>query len=89
MHSAVFQTCGCHDVTSRGYSGGETAVLLSKAETGSLGKIWKESICKDTRPAPLASSSGLILGRLLHLKDVSSKCTVRIQFLVMKMCKVH
>lgn len=32
MHPAVFQTSACHDVTSRGYSGGETAVLLSKAD---------------------------------------------------------
>lgn len=60
-------------VANRGYSGGETAVPLSKAETANLGKIWKESLCKDTRPAPLASSSGLILGRLCHLEGVRFK----------------
>lgn len=32
MHAAVFQTCACHDVASRDHSGGETAVLLSKAD---------------------------------------------------------
>lgn len=73
MHPAVFQTCACLDVTSRSYSGGETSVLLSKAETANLGKIWKGSICKDTRSAPLDSSSGLILGRLFHLKGVRFK----------------
>lgn len=53
LHPAVFQICTCHGVTSRSYSGGETAVLLFKAETASLGEVWKGSICKDSRPAPL------------------------------------
>lgn len=73
LHPAVFQTCACHDVTSRGYSGGETAVLLSKAETANLGNIWKGSIYKGTRSAPLASSCGLILGKLFHLQGVRLK----------------
>lgn len=73
LHPAVFQTCACHDVTSRSYSGGETAVLLSKAETATLGKTRKGSICKDTRLAPLASPSGLFLGRLFHLQGAKFK----------------
>lgn len=56
MHPAVFQTCACHDVTSRGYSGGETSVLLSKAETANLGKNWKGSPDQHPWVPPVVSS---------------------------------
>lgn len=60
MHPAVWQPCACH-VASKPYSGGDAAVLLLKVEIANLGERWRGNGCKGTRPAPLASSSGLIL----------------------------
>lgn len=70
MYPAVWQPCACH-VASKLYSGDDAAVLLPKVEIASLGEKWKGNGCKGTRPAPLASSSGLILERVFHLEDIT------------------